>query len=307
MSPALSLVWRDGNVKVSWPRVRATIIRPAVLIRPDSSRVRPASNEDMGKRSSKMRSCKPYWSLRFLLPAGPARPRSVAGSIWRPIKAINKVPASSTGKPISAKSNKSKPAWLLFSSAILTNKLGGVPIKVSKPPSIAPNAIGISTFAGAIPQRRAASTVTGNNNATTPILLINADNKPATSIMTIIICVSLLPDKRITLRPMLSAMPARVKPSLMMNMAQTVITAGLLKPLTASAGDTSCSKASAHNSSKATTSIRSHSVTNKTKATSSSSNTSAISRVIAARTPLITARLLLRLKFPTASPGASNH
>ncbi len=61
-------------------------------------------------------------------------------------------------------------------------------------------------------------------------------------------------------------MPVRVSPSLRMNMAQTVTTAALLNPDSASLGETRLSTASAPSTSSATRSMRIHSVMNSTSA-----------------------------------------
>ncbi len=82
-------------------------------------------------------------------------------------------------------------------------------------------------------------------------------------------------------------MPVRVRPSLRINIAHTVMTAELLKPEIASFGVTTCVTVSAHRTSSATRSMRSTSLTNKTSATARMLRTMAISRVTARRFVLV--------------------
>lgn len=84
-------------------------------------------------------------------------------------------------------------------------------------------------------------------------------------------------------RPISSAIPVRARPSLMMNIAQTVITVGLENPANAYTGVTRPLSASADsNQQRPTRSIRIHSVTKRTSATSRIARTNAIARFIAA-------------------------
>ena len=78
---------------------------------------------------------------------------------------------------------------------------------------------------------------------------------------------------------MVFATPVRVNPPLRINTAHTVITAGLLKPASASTGLTKPVKATAPNDNKAVTSSGIHSVIRNTIATARIDNTKAISGV----------------------------
>src|SRR6056297_1194715 len=124
------------------------------------------------------------------------------------------------------------------------------------------------------------STTTGSMSAATPMLFMNAERKPAVSMITTIIATSRRPARRMTWRPMTLAMPVRVSPSERMNMAHTVITAVLEKPLKASSGETSPVIASVPSTSSATTSMRIHSPMNRTRAAARMARTSAISKVM---------------------------
>ena len=66
-----------------------------------------------------------------------------------------------------------------------------------------------------------------------------------------------------------------------MNIAQTVMTAALLKPEIASFGVTTCVTVNAHSTSSATRSMRRTSLTNRTSATARMIRTMAMSRVTA--------------------------
>ena len=98
--------------------------------------------------------------------------------------------------------------------------------------------------------RRATSTTTGSISAATPMLFMKADSTAPVIMMTKIIVISRRPPRRMTWRPMMSAIPVRVRPSLRMNIAQTVITALLLKPANASLESTRPVTASAPRTSK---------------------------------------------------------
>jgi hypothetical protein len=79
---------------------------------------------------------------------------------------------------------------------------------------------------------------TGSSKAATATLFMMADITPALVMITTIILVSLLPANLITKLPMALATPVWVNHLLKINTAQTVMTAGLLKPDRASPGDT---------------------------------------------------------------------
>ena len=128
--------------------------------------------------------------------------------------------------------------------------------------------------------RRATSMTTGSISAATPILFMKADSTAAVSMMTMIRAISRPPASFITWLPMISAIPVRVRPSLSMNIAQTVMTALLLKPAKASLALTRPDTASAQSTSKATRSIRMTSLTKRISDMARMPRTSAISSVI---------------------------
>ncbi len=109
--------------------------------------------------------------------------------------------------------------------------------------------------------------MTGNISAATATLFIKADIKPALTMITPMIDASLLPDKFSTILPTQLATPVLVSPLLKMKTAQTVMTAGLLKPSKAFKGSTRPVITTLPMTSIATTSIGNHSVTNKKAAT----------------------------------------
>lgn len=125
------------------------------------------------------------------------------------------------------------------------------------------------------------SITTGNSSAATPTLFMKADITPAVSIITAISRSSPVPARRKTWRPIRLATPVRDRAPLRMKTAQTVITAGLLKPDIASAGVTRPIRARAASTSRATTSTLSHSVTKSTTVSAMMAMTRAIWNVIA--------------------------
>jgi len=127
--------------------------------------------------------------------------------------------------------------------------------------------------------RRAISITTGSIMATTPTLFKNADIKPALSMIAAIKRASPLPAMRNTCRPILLAIPLRASAPLMMKTAQTVMTAGLLKPESASVGVTRPVIANVPKTIRAMTSTRMRSLISRSKAPPTMINTCAISGV----------------------------
>ena len=144
--------------------------------------------------------------------------------------------------------------------------LCGVPIKVVRPPISDANAKGIRIFDVDKPDLRHRSITTGNKSATTAILFITADSSAATAIVRRIKLFSLLPAKRAIRSPTNFATPVLVSPALRINIAQMVITAGLLKPEIASVGVSKPVKTRLTSTINATRSTRTHSVINSTMA-----------------------------------------
>ena len=127
----------------------------------------------------------------------------------------------------------SSPYWR---RASLTRMLGGVPMRVFRPPSSAAKARGISSREGGRPVRRAMSTTTGSISAATPMSFIKPDSTPTTSMIKAMSRASLSPARRNTGRPIRPATPVRASPALRISTAHTVTTARLAKPDSASAG-----------------------------------------------------------------------
>ena len=109
---------------------------------------------------------------------------------------------------------------------------------------------------------------------------MKAESTAPVTMMTKIIVISRLPPMRITCLPMMSAIPVRVRPSLRMNIAQTVMTALLLKPAKACEESTRPVTASAPRTRSATRSMRMTSLMNRTSEIARMPRTSAISRVM---------------------------
>ncbi len=137
-----------------------------------------------------------------------------------------------------------------------------------------------------MPVLRAISMTTGIIKAATATLFMMADMAPALIMTTTTRRVSLRPASRNTTRPIRLATPVRVSPPLRMKTAQTVTTAGLLKPARASFGVTSPVRATTPSTSRAVTSMGIHSVTRKITETPRIVKTVAISVVISSVTPL---------------------
>ena len=153
-------------------------------------------------------------------------------------------------------------------------------MSVIRPPSSVEKASGIRSLDAGIRVRRETSTTTGSIRAATPILFMNADSTAPVIMMTTIIATSRRPAMRMTWRPMMSAMPVRVSPSLRMNIAQTVITALLEKPANAWLESTRPVTARAPSTSNATRSIRMISLMNRISEIARIPSTSAISSVM---------------------------
>ena len=107
---------------------------------------------------------------------------------------------------------------------------------------------------------RAMSMTTGSIRAATATLFMKADNTPLMVMINGTRIKRLRPATLSNRRPKMLAMPVRVKPPLRINTAQMVITAGLLKPESASSGDTMPVTASDPRTSRAKTSSGIHSV-----------------------------------------------
>ena len=122
--------------------------------------------------------------------------------------------------------------------------------------------------------------MTGNISAATATLFMNADMKPALTMITPMMEASLFPDRFNTSLPTQLATPVFVRPLLKINTAHTVITAGLLNPAKAFKGSTRPVIATLPMTSIATTSMGSHSVISKKAATDKRLNTIMIWGVI---------------------------
>jgi len=208
------------------------------------------------------------------------------GRSRRPISDMYAIPATTTAAPTGVKSNMEKGPYPCSSSAALIRMFGGVPIRVIKPPSSELKASGIRSREGARPVRRAMSMTTGSSNAATPTLFMNAERPAAVSMITMTSRPSLSPESLSTWRPRIPATPVRESPPLKMNTAQTVITAGLLKPDTAWLGSRSPVTARVTSTMSATMSTRTRSVTNRMTATTRMPRTRPMSGVNRCCAPL---------------------
>ena len=129
---------------------------------------------------------------------------------------------------------------------------------------------------GAVPVLREMSMTTGSRRAATPTLFMNAERKAEVSMITRTSRNSPRPATRTTCSPSNPATPVRVRPPLRMNMAQTVMTAGLLNPDRASRGVTRPLIARPASTSSATRSMRIHPPIKRMRQTSRIAKTSAI-------------------------------
>tara|TARA_Y100001933_G_C19012317_1_gene569492 strand:- start:8469 stop:9038 length:570 start_codon:yes stop_codon:yes gene_type:complete len=135
-----------------------------------------------------------------------------------------------SGTPINPNSKNEKPVNPFSTKALLTIILGGVPVNVSNPPVLDPNATGISNLEGSVPAFQAAVTVTGSNAATVPVLLTKPDKilEPRVTIT----------NKREMFLlahftkncPAMAVHPVLESPSPMIKRAAIIITVGLLNP-----------------------------------------------------------------------------
>jgi hypothetical protein len=119
----------------------------------------------------------------------------------------------------------------------LTRIFVEVPISVQTPPNIEANERGIRSFEGAIPLSLATFNKTGIKTATTGVLFINADKKATDSIVIIRAKVNPYLNNLVLISPKKSKAPVLFSAALIMNIAPTVIVAGLLKPAMASSGE----------------------------------------------------------------------
>ncbi len=153
-------------------------------------------------------------------------------------------------------------------------------MRVFRPPRSVAKANGMSSLEGARFVRRAISITTGRNSEATPMSFMNPESTPTVSMMIVSKRTSPSPAKRSTRWPISPATPVRASAPLRMSTAQTVITAGLLKPDRASAGLTNPVSAKLTNTNRATTSMRTRSVIKSTMAIPRMARTIAISAVI---------------------------
>ena len=117
---------------------------------------------------------------------------------------------------------------------LLAMILGGVPVKVNKPPVLEPNATGINNFEGKVPAFHAAETVTGSKAATVPVLLTKPESTLAPKV-TITNNLGTLFFAQLTKRcPAIAVQPVLESPSPIINRAAIIITVALLNPLNAS-------------------------------------------------------------------------
>ena len=166
----------------------------------------------------------------------------------------------------------------LFSTIPLITRLEDVPNRSSMPPSKDPYTIGSRSRDATRLVRRAISMVTGRNMAATPILFIKAERMAALVISTLNKRFSVWPATRMTWLPKKEATPVRARPEEIINIAQIATTAGLEKPVKASAGVTRPKTTSNTSTIKATRSGRRISLMKKMMAISKMPKVRAISR-----------------------------
>jgi hypothetical protein len=140
----------------------------------------------------------------------------------------------SKGTPIKPNSKNENPVNPFSTKALLTIMLGGVPVNVSNPPVLEPNATGINSLEGKVPAFQAADTLTGSNAATVPVLLTKPDNKLEPRVT--------ITSKREMFRlahftkncPAMAVQPVLDSPSPIIKRAAIIITVGLLNPVNVS-------------------------------------------------------------------------
>ena len=132
--------------------------------------------------------------------------------------------------------------------------LGGVPVRVNKPPVLEPKAMGIKTLEGRLPAAHAAVTLTGKRAATVPVLLTNPESTPDPRLTKLCNFLAERPAQVTKRRPAIAVQPVLERPSPITNKPAIIITVGLLKPAKVSARLSSPLKKSNNMDSKATTS-----------------------------------------------------
>lgn len=147
---------------------------------------------------------------------------------------------------------------------LLTRRFVEVPIRVQTPPAWEANDMGMSSFDGASFPAAAAARTIGSITATTPVLLMKAEEAPTMTMVRTSRAVGLFPYRMIT-RPATFTAPVRCRPTLKTNMQATVV-AGLLNPETASSGVTSRKTTNTPRTIRATRSMENRSITNSTTA-----------------------------------------
>ena len=138
----------------------------------------------------------------------------------------------------------------------------------------------MSNLEGGIRNWRLMDNTAGIKIATAPTLFIKADITPAVSMMTAKIHCGRGPATCNIRTASISAMPVWCTAPLMINTAQTVMTAGLENPAKASREEISPVKIRANNTSKATTSTCTFSVTKSTIAPAKILSTSMFSKAM---------------------------
>src|SRR5690606_21790011 len=164
-----------------------------------------------------------------------------------------------------------------------TSRLVEVPIRVHTPPNWAAYDSGIRNFDGGSLLATAAAMISGRNTATAAVLLMNADTRALSSIIT---SASSQPQRiRAMVSPSRLSDPLRCSPALSTNIAATVTVAGLLKPDSASSVLTRRRVSRAASTSIATTSGCIFSLMNSAMAPASTRKVSSMSGVMDAALP----------------------
>ena len=150
-------------------------------------------------------------------------------------------------------------------SASLTSKLGGVPMRVTSPPSREPNETGMSSLEGTVFAPSARVVAAGIRITVAAMLFITADITPTINTSSAMRR-RRPPPRRAIMAAIAAGTRASTRPALKTNMPATVITAGLLNPLNTRSGVTRPAKATASNASTPTKSGRTRSLAKSARA-----------------------------------------
>ena len=175
------------------------------------------------------------------------------GSRRRPTKAMKSTPTAATVSPTGEKSNMLKARPVSASRTLAMMMLGGVPIRVIRPPSRVPKESGIKRWLAGRPRSKALFNATGRISASAPTLFMKAEQSAPRPLM-VKTCRVGCAVNGCRLRAAHSTMPEWRKARDSTRTAATVITAGWPKPMKASSAGTRSLSTAANRASTATTS-----------------------------------------------------